>query len=79
LGGRRPRELPDNGYDVGMKFYLEVDVPETDDAHLEVARILRDEGEAMVELGDLMPGDKQDVYDSDNNRVGSWSVDAVTE
>jgi hypothetical protein len=71
--------LPDNGYDVGMKFYLEVDVPETDDAHLEVARILRDEGEAMVEIGDLMPGDKQDVYDSDNNRVGSWSVDAVTE
>jgi hypothetical protein len=62
-----------------MKFYLEVDVPETDDAHLEVARILRDEGEAMVDLGELMPGDKQDVYDSDNNRVGSWSVDAVTE
>jgi hypothetical protein len=62
-----------------MKFYLEVDVPETDDAHLEVARILRDEGEAMVDLGELVPGDKQDVYDSDNNRVGSWSVDAVTE
>jgi hypothetical protein len=71
--------VPDNGYDVGMKFYLEVDVPETDDAHLEVARILRDEGEAMVDLGELVPGDKQDVYDSDNNRVGSWSVDAVTE
>lgn len=71
--------MPDNGYDVGMKFYLEVDVPETDDAHLEVARILRDEGEAMVDLGELVPGDKQDVYDSDNNRVGSWSVDAVTE
>jgi hypothetical protein len=62
-----------------MKFYLEVDVPETDDAHLEVARILRDEGEAMVDLGELVPGDKQDVYDSDNNRVGSWSVDAITE
>jgi hypothetical protein len=62
-----------------MKFYLEVDVPETDDAHLEVARILRDEGEAMVDLGELVPGDKQDVYDTDNNRVGSWSVDAVTE
>jgi hypothetical protein len=62
-----------------MKFYLEVDVPETEDAHLEVGRILRTEGETMVDLGELVPGDKQDVYDSDNNRVGSWSVDAVTE
>ncbi|KAA0094009.1 hypothetical protein CIW49_25120 [Mycolicibacterium sp. P1-18] len=62
-----------------MKFYLEVDVPETEDAHLKVARILRDEGEAMVDLGELVPGDKQDVYDTANNRVGSWSVDAVTE
>jgi hypothetical protein len=62
-----------------MKFYLEVDVPETEDAHLEVGRILREEGETMVDLGELVPGDKQDVYDSDNNRVGSWSVDAVTE
>ena len=62
-----------------MKFYLEVDVPETTDAHLEVSRILRLEGEAMVDLGELVPGDKQDVYDTDHNRVGSWSVDAVTE
>jgi hypothetical protein len=62
-----------------MKFYLEVDVPETEDAHLEVGRILREEGETMVDLGELVPGDKQDVYDADNNRVGSWSVDAVTE
>lgn len=62
-----------------MKFYLEVDVPETEDAHLEVGRILREEGETMVDLGELVPGDKQDVYDTDNNRVGSWSVDAVTE
>ena len=62
-----------------MKFYLEVDVSETTDAHLEVSRILRSEGEAMVDLGELVPGDKQDVYDTDHNRVGSWSVDAVTE
>lgn len=62
-----------------MKFYLEVDVPETEDAHLEVGRILREEGETMVDLGELVPGDKQDVYDADHNRVGSWSVDAVTE
>jgi hypothetical protein len=62
-----------------MKFYLEVDVPEDDDAHLEVGRILRDEGEAMIDLGELVPGDKQELYDADNSRVGSWSVDASAD
>ena len=62
-----------------VKFFLEVDLPETPDAHFEVGRILTHWGEAMADLGELMPGDKQEIHDSNSNRVGSWSVEAMTE
>ena len=62
-----------------MKFTLEVDLPDAADAHEQLGRILRYWGGAMKDLGELAPGDKQDVYDSDYNRVGSWSVEAATE
>ncbi|OFJ53641.1 hypothetical protein [Mycolicibacterium grossiae] len=62
-----------------MKYTLEVDLPETEDAHVELGRMLRQWGDEITELGELVPGDKQDVYDAEYNRVGSWSVQAVTE
>ena len=36
-------------------------------------------GGAMSDLDDLEPGDKQDIYDSAYNRIGSWSVTADGE
>ncbi|BBY30137.1 hypothetical protein [Mycolicibacterium sediminis] len=62
-----------------MKFSLEVDLPETPDAHAELGRLLRGWGDEITDLGELVPGDKQDVYDTEYNRIGSWSVDAVAE
>jgi hypothetical protein len=62
-----------------VKFFLEVDLPETPDAHLEVGHRLAPVGEDAADLGELMPGDKQEIHDSNSNRVGSWSVEAVTE
>ncbi len=62
-----------------MRFVLEVNLPDDADACAEVGRILRYWGGAMGDLDDLEPGDKQDVYDSAYNRVGSWSVSAGAE
>lgn len=62
-----------------MKFFLEVDLPETPDAHTELGRLLHGWADEIADLGELVPGDKQDVYDAEHTRIGSWSVDAVAE
>jgi hypothetical protein len=59
-----------------MKFFLEVDLPDADEANPVLVQILRDCADELVDLDDLEPGDKQDVYDAASNRVGSWSVSA---
>jgi hypothetical protein len=62
-----------------VRFVLDVNLPDTADVRRELGRILRYWGGAMKDLDDLEPGDKQDIYDSDYNRVGSWSVSADSE
>jgi hypothetical protein len=62
-----------------VRFVLDVHLPDDADSCAEVGRILRYWGGAMKDLDDLEPGDKQDVYDSEYNRVGSWSVAADGE
>lgn len=71
--------LPVFGYQSAVRFVLDVHLPDDADACAEVGRILRYWGEAMEDLDDLEPGDKQDVYDSAYNRIGSWTVSADTE
>lgn len=58
----------------GMRFCLDVTLPDTANVNGELAKILRYWGRAMKQLDDLEPGDKQDIYDSAYSRVGSWSV-----
>jgi hypothetical protein len=62
---------PENGT---VRFVLDVNLPDDSDVRDELGRILRYWGGAMKELDDLEPGDKQDIYDSAYNRVGSWAV-----
>jgi len=62
-----------------VKFVLEANLPDDTDVCSEVGRILRYWGGAMKDFDDLEPGDKQDIYDSTYNRVGSWAVSADTE
>jgi hypothetical protein len=62
-----------------VRFVLDVHLPDDADSCAEVGRILRYWGGEMKDLDDLEPGDKQDVYDSAYNRVGSWSVSADGE
>lgn len=62
-----------------MRFMLEVHLPDDADACAEIGRILRDLGAEMKDLDDLEPGDKQDIYDSSHNRVGSWAVIADSD
>jgi hypothetical protein len=59
-----------------VRFTLDVTLPDDSDARRELGRILRYWGAAMKDLDDLEPGDKQDIYDSAYNRVGSWTVSA---
>ncbi len=69
----------DFGYRRAVRFVLDVRLPEYADNLAEVGRILRYWGGAMKDLDDLEPGDKQDIYDSAYNRVGSWTVSADVE
>lgn len=62
-----------------VRFVLDVNLSDDADARGELGRILRYWGGAMKDLDDLEPGDKQDIYDSAYNRVGSWSVSADAE
>ncbi|OBG23617.1 hypothetical protein A5765_18620 [Mycolicibacterium celeriflavum] len=62
-----------------MRFVLDVNLSDDADARSELGRILRYWGGAMKDLDDLEPGDRQDVYDSAYNRVGSWTVSAGGE
>jgi len=55
---------------------MDIDLPDTGEARDELARILRYWAGAMKDLGDLEPGDKQEIFDSAYNRVGSWTVAA---
>ena len=59
-----------------MRFVLDVNLPDDSDVRAEVGRILRYWGGAMKDFDAIEPGDKQDIYDSAYNRVGSWSVSA---
>ncbi|WP_158021361.1 hypothetical protein [Mycolicibacterium chubuense] len=59
-----------------MRFFLEVELPDADDANATLVQILRDCADDLVDLVDLEPGDKQDIHDPAANRVGSWSVSA---
>ena len=59
-----------------MKFTLDVNLPDDADLPGELGRILRYWGGAMKQLDTLKVGDKQDIYDSSYNRVGSWTVSA---
>jgi hypothetical protein len=62
-----------------VRFVLDVNLPDDSDARAELGRILRYWGGAMNDFDDLEPGDKQDIYDSAYNRVGSWAVNADAE
>jgi hypothetical protein len=62
-----------------VRFVLDVNLPDDSDARAELGRILRYWGAAMKDFDDLEPGDKQDIYDSTYNRVGSWAVSADAE
>ncbi|MBW8710687.1 MAG: hypothetical protein JF631_06345 [Mycobacterium sp.] len=56
-----------------------MNLPDDADACDELGRILRYWGGAMKDFDELEPGDKQDIYDSAYNRVGSWAVSADAE
>jgi hypothetical protein len=58
---------------------LDVNLPDDADACDELGRILRYWGGATNDFDELEPGDKQDIYDSAYNRVGSWAVSADAE
>ena len=62
-----------------MRFVLDVNLPDDRDVRSELGRILRYWGGAMKDFDALEPGDKQEIYDSDYRRVGSWSVSADAE
>jgi hypothetical protein len=62
-----------------MKFFLEVDLPDSEEATGELVGILRDAADDLADLGDLEPGDKQDLFDTGNSRVGSWSIASDAE
>jgi hypothetical protein len=62
-----------------VRFVLDVNLPDNSDVRAELGRILRYWGGAMNDFDDVEPGDKQDIYDSAYNRVGSWSVSADTD
>jgi hypothetical protein len=55
---------------------LDVNMPDDSDVLAELGRILRYWGGAMNDFDAVEPGDKQDIYDSAYNRVGSWTVSA---
>jgi hypothetical protein len=59
-----------------VRFVLDVNLPDDSDVRDELGRILRYWGGAMKQLDDLEACDKQDIYDSAYNRVGSWTVSA---
>jgi hypothetical protein len=59
-----------------VRFVLDVNLADDSDVRGELGRILRYWGGAMKQLDDLEPGDKQDIYDSADNRVGLWTVSA---
>ncbi len=67
------------GYQAPVRFVLDVNLPDDGNAREELGRILRYWGGAMKDFDALEPGDKQDVYDSGYNRVGSWTVTADAE
>ena len=60
-----------------MRFVLDVNLPDDRDVRSELGRILRYWGGAMKDFDALEPGDKQEIYDSDYRRVGSWSASLV--
>jgi hypothetical protein len=62
-----------------VKFVLEVNVPDDSDVNGELVRILHDCGDEIAELTELEPGDKQEIFDSQAARVGSWHVAADAE
>jgi hypothetical protein len=62
-----------------VKFVLEVNLPDDTDVNGELGQILRDCAEAMADLTELEPGDKQEIHDSHAARVGSWHVTADAE
>jgi hypothetical protein len=61
-----------------VRFTLEVDLSDMAHPRDELGRILRYWAGAMKDL-ELAPGDKQDIYDSAYQRVGSWTVNADAE
>lgn len=67
------------GYSLTVRFVLDVNLPDDSDVRAELGRILRYGGGAMKDFDAIEPGDKQDLYDSAYNRVGSWSVSADAE
>jgi hypothetical protein len=62
-----------------VRFVLDVNLPDDCDVRDELGRILRYWSGAMKQFDDLEPGDKQDIYDSAYNRVGSWTVSVDAE
>jgi hypothetical protein len=62
-----------------VRFVLDVNLPDDCDVRDELGRILRYWGGAMKQFDNLDPGDKQDIYDSACNRVGSWRVSVDAE
>ena len=67
------------GYQSAVRFVLDVNLPDDSDVRIEIGRILRYWARAMKDFDALEPGDKQDIYDSAYNRVGSWTVSADAE
>jgi hypothetical protein len=61
-----------------VRFVLDVNFPDDADVRTELGRILRYWGGAVMDFDALEPGDKQDIYDANYNRVGSWTVSADT-
>lgn len=57
-----------------MKFVLEVNLPDDTDVNAELGRILCECGEEIGDLTELEPGDKQEIFDAQSARVGSWHV-----
>jgi hypothetical protein len=58
---------------------LDVNLPDDCDVRGELGRILRNWGGVMKDFDAIEPGDKQDIYDSAYNRIGSWIVSADAE
>lgn len=62
-----------------VKFVLEVNVADDSDVNGEISRVLRDCGDEIADLTELEPGDKQEIFDSQSARIGSWHVAADAE